>query len=131
MKTLSYSYVKHSPSVAILLLTVEKIKCEKFYYVFLLTSSFFLVTTNAILPEFFLSLIRAVCELRLTSYCPKQVSRWLSCTPYCAYSYRHNSKTKGRTRMLYLWNYFSTIGEIYSYGWSCMQDMTCELWIQK
>ena len=40
MKTFSYSDVKHSPTVPLLFLTVEKIECENFDFVLLLLSSF-------------------------------------------------------------------------------------------
>ena len=40
MKALSYSYVKYSPRVPLLLLTVKKIERENFDFVLLLSSSF-------------------------------------------------------------------------------------------
>ena len=43
--------------------------------------------------------------------------------------YMHNSKTKGRVRMVYLSNDCSTIGDMYSFGQSCMWDTISELWI--
>ena len=82
MKTLSYSYVKYSPRVPWLLLTVEKIEHENFDFVLL---SFFLLSSlpssitqkvyevyewsthqmNALLSEIFLFLVRPACQLRL------------------------------------------------------------------
>ena len=41
MKTLSYSYVKYSLRVPLLLLTVKKIKCENFDFALFLSSIFF------------------------------------------------------------------------------------------
>ena len=41
--------------------------------------------TTALLSEIFLFLVRAACELKSMSYCPKHASQWLSYMPFCAY----------------------------------------------
>ena len=84
MKTLSYSYVKYSPRVSLLLLTVEKIERESFDFALLLLLSFFLSffsimhnskvysvyeqsahQTNALLSEIFLFWVRTACKAKI------------------------------------------------------------------
>ena len=110
MKILSFSHVKHTSRVTLILLTVKKIKCENFDFVLLSTttsSSFFLsfflsffpscITqkvywvyeqsthhTTALLLGIFLFLVKVACELRSTSYGPKYANRGGS-TSFCAY----------------------------------------------
>ena len=82
MKTFSWSYVKYSPRVPLLLLTVEKIESENSILFFLFLSFFsikhnskayavyeqFAHQTNPLLLEIFLFLVRATCELLSMSY---------------------------------------------------------------
>ena len=44
--------------------------------------------------------------------------------------YTHNSKNKGHTSTFYLSHDCSTIGDIYSFGYSCICNAIGELWIQ-
>ena len=60
--------------------------------------------TNAILSKIFLFLVRAVCELRATSYVPKRTSRWFSYIRHFVHNYTHNTKTKDHIRAFYLLN---------------------------
>ena len=64
---------------------------------------------NVLLSDIFLFLVRAACELRLTSYCPKQ-HRGGFPIHHCVCNYMHNSKTKGRIRTFYPYNNCNTIG---------------------
>ena len=72
--------------------------CSSFFFFVLLSSCSSSITQkvynvherfthqmNALLSEIFLFLVRVACELRSLSYNPKQASRWLFCTPFCAY----------------------------------------------
>ena len=150
MKTLSYSKVKYTPRVPLILLTVEKIAREDFYLVLSFFLSFLLLfpytytcnskvydlyeqsshQTTALLSEMILFLIRAACELRLASYGSKRMSQTLFYVRHFVRTYMCNSKTKDRIRMLYLTNNCSTVRDIYFLGLNCMQDTTGELWIQ-
>ena len=86
---------------------------------------------TALLSGIFLLLVIAACELhvRWMSYGAKHLSQ---CFPirHFVCNYMHNSKTKGCVRMFYLLNNCSTIGDIYSLGYSYMRDTIDELWIQ-
>ena len=136
MKTLSYSKIKYTPRVPLILITVEKIEHQIFDFIFLLSFFlsfffflfFFLSLTHksksirrirksahqatALLSEIILFLARASRQLRSPSYGLKRTSRTLSIR-YFGCSYAHNSKTKGRIKTLYLTNNCSTIGDIY------------------
>ena len=130
MKTVSYSYVKYSPRVPSLLLTVEKIECEILILFFFLSSSFFLSSlpssitqnvygvyersthqTNALLSEIFLFLVRASCELRSMSYGPNTRHGGFSVRHF-VHNYKHNSINKGGMRTFYLLNDCSNIGKL-------------------
>ena len=125
MQTLSYSNVKYTPMVPLILLIVEKIKRENFDFVLLsfpscITQELYSIyersthQTTVLLLEISLFLVRAACELRSMRYGSKHASRSLSCMPFnFVRTYTHNSKTKGRIRTFYLTNDCSTIGKIY------------------
>ena len=78
----------------------------------------------ALLSDIFIFLVRAAYEQWQVSYASKLTS-------YAVFWVRHaHSKTKRLTRTFYLSNDCSTIGHIYSLGWSCMWDPISELRIQ-
>ena len=84
MKTLSYSYVKYSPRVPLILLAVEEIKCKNFDFVLLLLLlSFFSLTHNSNCTLY------TICtpnnSSKTVSYGPKHASLCLSYLPFCAY----------------------------------------------
>ena len=94
MKTLSYSKVKYTPGVSLILRTVEKVEHENFDFLLLLLllSSSFLscitqkvygiyersaLQTTALLSDIIYFLVRVTCELRSGSYSSKHTSRTL------------------------------------------------------
>ena len=108
MKTLSYSKVKYTSRVSLILMTVEKIEHENFDFVLFLLSfflSFFLSSfpsritqkvygvyersghhKTALLPEIILFLVIVACELRLVSYgLINHTSLTLFYMQFCAY----------------------------------------------
>ena len=94
IKTFSYSFVKFSSRVPLLLHTVEKIEGENVDFVLLssfpssITQKVYSVfelsghQTNALLSEIFIFLVTAACELRSMSYDPTHASLWLSDIPF-------------------------------------------------
>ena len=103
MKTLSYSKIKYTPTVPIILTTIKKIERENFDFVlFFFFLSFFLLFPShiaqkvyiyetsaqqmtALLLETILLLVRAACELRSLSCGSIHILWTLFYIPFCAY----------------------------------------------
>ena len=94
MKTLSYSNVKYTLRITLILLTVEKIEHENFDFVLFLfpyaqLKNYMAYTNNMhtkrLLSEIFFVWVRAACKLRWASYGSKHTSRSLSDMPFCMY----------------------------------------------
>ena len=95
IKIFSYSFVKFSPKVPLLLHIVEKIERENVDFVLLssfpssITQKVYCVfelsghQTNALLSEILIFLVTAAYELRSMSNDPKHASLWLSDIPFC------------------------------------------------
>ena len=98
MKTLSYSSVKYTLKVPLIFLIVKKIERKIFDFV-LFFNFFFSITHNSRSIQHMRTisttndfttfrdlsfLVRAACDLRLTSFGPNHKLRWLSCPSFSA-----------------------------------------------
>ena len=129
MKSHNYSTVKYTPKVPLILLIVEKIACENFNFVLLL--SFFLVLslmhnckvydvnelsahqTTALLSEIIIFFwVGTVCKIQCVSYGSKHASQPLS-DMTLVHTYTRNSKNTGCIWTFYTSNDCSTIGDVH------------------
>ena len=133
MRTLSYSNVRYTHRVPLILLTVNKIECENFNFVLLLccsSSFFFFLIHNSklygiyeqsahqmttLLSEIFFFWVRAACKLRLASY-SSNTHHCLVLIRHFVDTYTHNLKTTDHLWTFSLSNNCSTIRDVYFLG---------------
>ena len=158
MKTLCYSYVKYRPRVPWLLLRVEKIERENFDFVLLLlsfflllllSSFFFLFSFPGMTQKVYIRRTRMICtpnkcstirdlpflgqsymRAKIDKLWPKTSITIVFLYAIFVHNYTHNSITKGGIRTFYLSNDCSNIRDIYSLGYSYMQDAIGKISIQ-
>ena len=126
-KTLSYSNVMYIPRVPLILLTVEKIECEKFD--FALVSFFFACFLS--FPSYITQKLYSVYKRSAyqTTALLSEIFLFCSLFPICPFvhTYMHNSKPTGRVWTFYIYSDCSTIGDVHfgldlhmRYDWQVM-----------